>query len=797
MRMSYNAELYMHEMDKRAFHALNMFPQFVQLQKAYIENVDEKTEKIMLLSSAIRISEKQMPEIYVLLPPICDKLGICMPEVYMVRSEDKNDINAYTGGITNPYVCITSEMIKQFPLTMLASVLAHECGHIACKHYLYHSLARNFIHGMAYSPLNKIPAIQRYLSDALVNALLFWDRCSELSADRAAVLCDGQANTTIDMLLKLYGFENVNREEFLQQAMDLKKFVNESRSNKIMEQMMMQQDSHPMLATRVNECDTFFKSDLYKGIIDGTYAVVNTEEETRSMEKEVISTTVSLEMDEITSEAEIALEKRLQEVNTELERYTNHANGVQYASAVACGILTGWLDVKFFSETTLFENEIGFSHQGMNNFIREYARLRGLDEKDLNGCIRDLEQAFQVAQDNVWKGKKIRVSAKDHHLADLAHHPTPLGLLSSLMVQFLRIGTFVNKEGQWHFIFVKTSKDDMMNLAIPAIITGFLNWLVAMAENTYTAEIGEKMPKGIQKLAHVVASTPEILEIVKCADNWFGHLVSDMDGTHATAGAGMGIPGIFLSLFYEISALPIVRHSKLPSIIDDLYVHQLDLRCEIAYIQQCKRQAIPVLFNEVCVRVGFMILQLEQEIIDFGFDNVHWQTVIPLENRSIDRCFLISSMTFHALDVSDAAYRAAMESGADWTIFAGRFVARYNFVGAGRAVLAIVKEVSNEKKETQLIHEKMLLMDAKSQLMYQRLQQFKAQLEEKLSNYLAEDIQEFMEGFDYMQEGLATNDSNLVIKGNVVIQKVLGREPQFATQSDFDTFMESDTPLVL
>ena len=54
-----------------------------------------------------------------------------------------------------------------------------------------------------------------------------------------------------------------------------------------------------------------------------------------------------------------------------------------------------------------------------------------------------------------------------------------------------------------------------------------------------------------------------------------------------------------------------------------------------------------------------------------------------------------------------------------------------------------------------------------------------------------------MEGFDYMQEGLATNDSNLVIKGNVVIQKVLGREPQFATQSDFDTFMESDTPLVL
>ena len=48
-----------------------------------------------------------------------------------------------------------------------------------------------------------------------------------------------------------------------------------------------------------------------------------------------------------------------------------------------------------------------------------------------------------------------------------------------------------------------------------------------------------------------------------------------------------------------------------------------------------------------------------------------------------------------------------------------------------------------------------------------------------------------------MNEGLATGDSNLVIKGNVVIQKVLGREPQFTTQEEFDELMESDIPLQL
>ena len=74
--MSYNAELYMHELDKKAFAALNRFPMFVKLQESYMENVSEKAEKIRLLSTAIRLNENQMPEVFNLLPPICEKLGI-------------------------------------------------------------------------------------------------------------------------------------------------------------------------------------------------------------------------------------------------------------------------------------------------------------------------------------------------------------------------------------------------------------------------------------------------------------------------------------------------------------------------------------------------------------------------------------------------------------------------------------------------------------------------------------------------------------------------------------------------
>lgn len=175
--MAYNSELYMHELDRKAFEAMNAFPKFVKLREAYISNVDEKAAKIDLLSTAIRISDKQFPEIYKLLPPICNHLDIDVPDIYYLKSKK---LNAFTGGNTTPFICVTSRLVNELPLEMVSSVLAHECGHIACKHYLYHSMAMQLMDGIDRSPLSLIPAVRKYLTPTLVRALLFWDRCSEL-----------------------------------------------------------------------------------------------------------------------------------------------------------------------------------------------------------------------------------------------------------------------------------------------------------------------------------------------------------------------------------------------------------------------------------------------------------------------------------------------------------------------------------------------------------------------------------------------------------------------------------------
>lgn len=795
---TFSADLYRHDLDQKAFNALNAFPKFIKLRESYMENVDEKQAKFQFLSTAIRLSENQFPEIYCMLPPICEKLEIPVPELYYVKSKQ---MNAATGGSTNPYIFITSELVKKIPTELIGTALAHECGHIACKHNLYHSMAGMLINGIDRSPLASIPAVRRYLTPTLVRALLFWDRCSELSADRAAVLCDGNADNLAELLLKLNGYEEINQEAFLQQALDLKAFVNDSKSNQFIEKMLTQDDSHPRLATRVYESHEWTVAPQFQGILDGTYTVEKRREEEQKEETEAVATEIKVSSSKPDQPLDLdQLNAALNDVSTELERYTNRADKADYALAICSGILAGVIDSVFVGETIITDGDIALSHQQVNNFIQQYASARGFPRERLKDSIGDLEQAFKVAQDNVWKGAGIGVSAKNHHLADLAHHPTPLGLVSAIIVQFLRIGTFVNRDGEWHFISVETSVQDMIETLTPAIISGVLNWLAFLAEKKYEKEEEKELPAGLRRLIHVAASAPLIIELAKCADNWFGHLVSDMGGSKNTAGAGMGVPGMFVSLLYEFASLPVLRNTNLPLIVNDLYEKQkIDLRHELSLCKAAGKQIIPVAFNEIYIRLSYfainLAVQLEQNNHDLS--KVDWNHIIPIRNRTVDRMLMIASMTFNVADTADAAMHAALESGGNWVLFSGRFVARYNYVGAGRAALAIVKEISNEKKETQLIHEKMILSEAKADIFLNQLQQFKAELEEKVTEYLAEDIEAFMNGFDLMKQGISSGDSNMVIKGNVIIQRVLGREPQFTNQDEFDDLMDSDIPLIL
>lgn len=397
-----------------------------------------------------------------------------------------------------------------------------------------------------------------------------------------------------------------------------------------------------------------------------------------------------------------ATQKKIDEINSEIDRLTNHADGVDYTVAVASGILCGLMDSFFVGELGLFENANdaakerfrntkGSVHNSVNRLIEKYAKARGYQGDGLKGAIAFLEKKFPVAQDNVWHGKGYS-STKTHHIDDIAHHPSILGLFSAILVYYFGLSTFINKDGKVTFDLTNAHFKEFIALII---ICGTIKWLTNIAEQKVIPCFDDDVPKPIQILIQNLHKAPAVISILKVVDNWFGHMVSDMGGSKNTAGGGTGIPGLFISFLKELTLLPGIKNSKLPKFINALYQNtkdspltdKLDLRTELAVV---KEQGTPVFINEVVVRTFFFVRRILVESNTASvISEIDWESVLPFGNRTIVRMMTIASGTFTAVDMADAAIHAAGKSGGTLPGFVAQMVLRINFVGVGRFAIAV------------------------------------------------------------------------------------------------------------
>lgn len=510
-------------------------------------------------------------------------------------------------------------------------------------------------------------------------------------------------------------------------------------------------------------------------------------------------------------------QKEVDRYNAEIERLTYNGDTGDLILAVSSGVLTGVLDIVFVGECGLFKNasdsakekfqkDLGNTHESLNIFILNYAKKKGYKGERLSGAIDFLEKKYPVAQDNVWKGKGIS-SPKTHHLDDLAHHPSVLGLISAIAVQYLRISVFANKDGDVKVLFVKPTKKEILQIIVPVIVSGLIFWLVNLAEKKMV-EYDEELPKPIRKIVENLHKAPIALSILKTSLNWMGHLVSDMGGSHKTAGAGEGIPGVFLSFLKELSMLPGFKDSKLPKALNDLYRHnqnkqldklglsltnKLDLRAELTV---AKEQCMPVIVNEVIVRSVYFVRHLIIESKDKEIKDIEWSRVIPFYNRTIVRMMTVATGTFTAVDLIDAAAETAIknpEACASVPTFLGAMLLRVNFVGIGRFAIAVttdvamgVKKVRDESERAVLMQNLILSGEARmyykladSQLemanlhnteaqmydeeasMWKQVEQTQESMDElygfahKVGNYYAKAIENMNASFDGIEESVA------------------------------------------
>lgn len=379
------------------------------------------------------------------------------------------------------------------------------------------------------------------------------------------------------------------------------------------------------------------------------------------------------------------ISERVEELNSEIDSLTNHADGLDYAVSVISGIISGIVDSLFVGETEIDKDKI----------------------QEL------LENKYHTANDSGYKHEDAdghwTSSAMYHRLDDLAHHPSIAGLVASILVRYFRLVIFIDGYGgKPHVFFADTSSPEVTALEkkeqtkawIGAIIGGLCLWLSNLAIKKYEEINCEEMPEPLKKLIKVVGASPLMLEILKTVDVWVGHMMSDVS-------TSQGIPGIFLSLLKEISVLPIIRDTDFRVWVTGLY-NKGDMNLSewggVVFVA-AKKQSLPVLINEVLVRGFFFVKHLAEELKEKkDFKQVNWNNVIPFKNRTVVRMLTISTSTFMAFDIVDAAIR----SGG----FNAACVLRINFVGVGRFALAIgtdigmgIKKNKKEKERSAALSE--------------------------------------------------------------------------------------------
>lgn len=249
---------YIHPEDAAALKQLESIPGFPSFVKSILSLGLERLMYGINMASAVRLSPNQLPKLYNHLPPICNKLGIDVPEFYLSMDPYPN---AWTFGDTKIIITVTSGLLDLLNDEELDAVIAHECSHILCRHVLYHSVAQYILLGL------ESPGVLGKMTKPIQLALLYWQRKSELSCDRAGAIITSPEVVSRTMVRLAAGpksfTSDINLEEWAKQADQYDAIWKSGIWNKALQIYAIAGQNHPFAAVRVREILKWGKTTQY------------------------------------------------------------------------------------------------------------------------------------------------------------------------------------------------------------------------------------------------------------------------------------------------------------------------------------------------------------------------------------------------------------------------------------------------------------------------------------------------------------------------------------------------------
>ena len=216
----------------------------------------QTVEKSRMLGTAVRVTDKQFPNLYKLAVRCAETLQILVPTLYV--SPNIGSLNAHTFGTTDDaYIVLNAALIDHLSEPELLDVIGHECGHIQNDHAVY--LTTLYFLSQAGGTL------LRWGAKPAVLALKAWARRAEITCDRTGLICTRDLDASIGCLVKLaLGskklYSEINLDEYLRQ-------MEETRGPARFDELGR---THPYLPKRVAALRLFAETTYFKSLTKGT-----------------------------------------------------------------------------------------------------------------------------------------------------------------------------------------------------------------------------------------------------------------------------------------------------------------------------------------------------------------------------------------------------------------------------------------------------------------------------------------------------------------------------------------------
>lgn len=258
---------YEHPADRGALVALRAIPGFDAVLKAVLGAVGERSERLLYLATAVRVSARQYPELHVMVTECATALDLPrVPELYVTQDPHPD---AFTVGTDRPVIVTTTGMLQLLDADGMRFVIGHEVGHVLSGHGLYRMVLTQLV---AISASVQWLPLGAWGLRAIVLALHEWYRKAELSADRAGLLCTQDPAAALKVHAALAGAlhpDDMDVAGFLDQAREYQSSGDVRDS--VLKLLQISGQTHPMAALRAAELQQWAATGDYREILAGDY----------------------------------------------------------------------------------------------------------------------------------------------------------------------------------------------------------------------------------------------------------------------------------------------------------------------------------------------------------------------------------------------------------------------------------------------------------------------------------------------------------------------------------------------